>query len=91
MNFASPLFWLILLFLVILVWFDGVAAGKGISTDGQPGKLSLWQRGGQFFRRIIKNPTPTAIFGLFLVLLLFRLLVGLLPLLVFLFAAWLAR
>jgi len=89
MNLASPLFWLIILFLVILVWFDGVAAGRGITpVEGKPGKPSLWQRGGAFCKRFIKKPTPASILGLFIVVLLLRLLIGLAPLLLFLLAAW---
>lgn len=92
MQFASPLFWIIILFLVILVWFDGVAAGKDLSsTEGKANKPSLWQRGGRFFKRMFKNPTPASVVGLFIVLLLVRLLIGLLPLLLFLAAAWVAR
>jgi len=92
MNFASPLFWLIILFLVILVWFDGVAAGRGMTpVEGKPIKPSLWQRGGAFCRRFIKNPTPASVMGLFLVLLLLRLLIGLAPLLLFLIAAMVVK
>lgn len=91
MPLPSPLFWLIILFLVILVWLDGLVAGKAASAPGTPGQPSLWQRTGQYFRRFIKNPTPGTILGLFVVLILLRLLIGLLPLLAFLIAAWAVR
>ncbi len=55
MPLTSTLFRIIVHFLVSLVWFDGVAAGKGSSpTEGKPAKP--WHRGGQFFKRMIKNP-----------------------------------
>lgn len=89
MPLSSPLFWLIILFLVVLVWFDGVAAGRRITPDeGKPAKSSIWQRGGAFCKRFLKKPTPASIVALFLVLLLLRLLLGLAPLLLFLLAAW---
>ena len=92
MGISSPLFWLILLFLVVLVWFDGVAAGKSSGGDEKKGgKPSLWQRGGGYLRKLVKNPTPWTVFGLFVALVVLRLLIGLLPLLVFLIAAWVAR
>lgn len=91
MNLSSPLFWLILLFLVILVWFDGLAAGKSTSGDAQPAKPSLWEKSGRYFKSMIKNPTPGTVLGLFILLLILRLLVGLLPLLAFLIAAWVVK
>ena len=90
MPLTSTLFRIIVHFLVSLVWFDGVAAGKGSSpTEGKPAKP--WHRGGQFFKRMIKNPTPTTIFGLVVLLVVLRLLIGLLPLLLFLLATLIFR
>ncbi|MFO0813410.1 MAG: hypothetical protein U0796_09335 [Gemmatales bacterium] len=90
MAFSSPLFWCIILFLVVLVWFDGIATGRSLK-DELPGKPSLWQRTGTFFRRFVKKPTTGKIVGLFLLVLVLRLLLGLLPLLMFLLAAWAMR
>lgn len=92
MNLASPLFWIIVLVLVILVWFDGMAAGKTLgSTEAKPAPPSLWEKSGQFFKRMIKNPTPGTVIGLFILLLILRLLVGILPLLAFLIAACIVK
>jgi hypothetical protein len=86
----SPLFWLVLLFFVILVWFDGVAAGRTVATISTD-KPTIWKRVGHWLRRYFKNPTASTILGLFIVLLLLRLLIGLAPLLLFIIATWIWR
>lgn len=90
MGFSSPLFWCIILFLVVLVWFDGIATGRSLK-DEPTGKPSVWQRAGHYLRRFVKKPTPGKIAGLFLVVLGLRLLIGLLPLLLFLLASWVMK
>jgi hypothetical protein len=90
MAFSSPLFWCIILFLVVLVWFDGIATGRSLKEEPQ-GKPGVWQRAGNYLRRFVKKPTPGKIVGLFLVVLGLRLLIGLLPLLLFLLATWVMK
>jgi hypothetical protein len=90
MVFSSPLFWCIILFLVVLVWFDGIATGRNLKEE-LAGKPSLWQRTGTFFRRFVKKPTTGKVVGVFLLVLVLRLLLGLLPLLLFLLATWVLK
>ena len=90
MGLSSPLFWCIILFLVVLVWFDGIATGRSLKEE-KTGKPSVWQRTGNSLRRFVKKPTPGNVVALFLVVLLLRLLVGLLPLLLFLMATWIMK
>ncbi|MBL8824983.1 MAG: hypothetical protein JNJ77_20515 [Planctomycetia bacterium] len=83
----SPLFWLLLIGLAILVWLDGVAAGRNtIANDKVAEKQNSWKRAGNWLRQYVKNPTPGKIVTLFVLLLVLRLLLGLAPMLLFLLA-----
>lgn len=83
----SPLFWLLLIGLAIMVWFDGVAAGRNtITNDKESKKPNAWNRAGHWLRKYVKNPTPGKIVTLFVLLLVLRLLLGLAPMLLFLLA-----
>lgn len=75
----------------ILVWCDGLKAGRQLNAPSNPDKPSLWQRGGAWLKRYFKKPTPGTVMTLFLVLLLLRLLLGLLPILLVLLASLLFR
>lgn len=75
----------------ILVWCDGLKAGRQLNSPDNPAKPSLWQRGGAWLKRFFKQPTPGTVMTFFIVLLMFRLLLGLLPILLVLLASLLFR